>query len=63
MGPACADEKVLRDMIKSGMTVARLNFSHGSHEYHMKQANLIRKVSNELGLDIGILVNFSGQRV
>ena len=36
MGPATDDDDVLREIIKSGMNVARFNFSHGSHEYHRK---------------------------
>ena len=36
MGPATEDDKVLRELMRSGMAVARFNFSHGDHEMHKK---------------------------
>ena len=44
IGPACNNEQTLTEMCLSGMNVARLNFSHGTHEEHLKVINMIKKV-------------------
>ncbi len=48
MGPATDNEDVLRDLMLNGMDVARLNFSHGSHEEALERINRIKKVRDEL---------------
>ncbi len=60
IGPACNNEKTLREMCLAGMNVARLNFSHGTHEDHLNNINLIKKVREELGLPIAILLDTKG---
>ena len=60
IGPACANEETLKEMCLAGMNVARLNFSHGTHEEHLKTINLIKKVREELSLPIGILLDTKG---
>lgn len=60
IGPACADEKTLSELCLAGMNVARLNFSHGSHEEHLKTINLIKKVREKLKLPIAILLDTKG---
>ena len=60
MGPACDNEKVLRDMCLAGMNVARLNFSHGTHEEHQKKIDLIKKVRKDLKLPVAILLDTKG---
>ena len=47
IGPSCSYEKTLKEMCLSGMNVARLNFSHGTHEEHLERINLIKKVRDE----------------
>ncbi len=47
-------------MAKAGMNVARLNFSHGTHEEHLSKINLIKEVREELGLPIAILLDTKG---
>ncbi len=42
MGPATESDDVLRELIKSGMNVARFNFSHGSHQYHRKNIERLK---------------------
>lgn len=60
IGPACADRDTLTAMCKAGMNVARLNFSHGNHEEHLENINLIKEVRKELGLPIAILLDTKG---
>lgn len=60
IGPACTDEKTLKEMAVAGMNVARLNFSHGTHEDHLKAINLIKKVRDQLELPIAILLDTKG---
>ena len=63
MGPAVEDEEVLRQLILHGMNVARFNFSHGSHEYHRKNIERVRKLSRELSIPVAILLDTKGPEV
>lgn len=63
MGPACRDEAVLRAMILSGMSVARLNFSHGTHEEHAETIEMIRRIADELQYPLAILQDLCGPKV
>ena len=60
IGPASDSEEVLTKMIKAGMNVARLNFSHGSHEEHLEKINLIKKVRDELKFPLPIMLDTKG---
>ena len=60
IGPACESEETIREMCLAGMNVARLNFSHGSHEEHLKRIQTIKKVRGELGLPIAIMLDTKG---
>lgn len=60
MGPACANEETITQMVKAGMNVARLNFSHGSHEEHMERITLVKKVREKLRRPIAILLDTKG---
>ena len=60
IGPACADEKTLKELCLAGMNVARLNFSHGSHAEHLKMIQTIKKVRNELKLPVSIMLDTKG---
>ena len=60
IGPACNNEETLTGMCLAGMNVARLNFSHGTHEDHKKNVELIKKVREKLGLPIAILLDTKG---
>lgn len=60
LGPACDSEEILVGMCKAGMNVARLNFSHGTHEDHKKRIELVKKVREELCLPIAILLDTKG---
>lgn len=63
IGPASSSKAVLREMIESGMTIARLNFSHGSYNDHKKVIKNIRELNDELGLHIGLLADLQGPKI
>ena len=60
IGPASNNEQILRAMCKSGMNVARLNFSHGTHEGHKDTIDKIKAVRESLGLPIAIMLDTKG---
>lgn len=57
IGPASAGEEILARMCRSGMNVARLNFSHGSHEEHLEKIKMIKKVREKLGYPLPIMLD------
>lgn len=63
IGPASSSEECIKQLIQAGMNVARLNFSHGTHEEHAEKISLIRKLSKELRHPIGILQDLSGPKI
>ena len=60
IGPACCDKNVFREMCLAGLNVARLNFSHGTHEEHYEKISMIKSVRTELDLPIAILLDTKG---
>ncbi len=60
IGPASEDPAVFRAMCLQGLNVARLNFSHGTHEEHQKKIDMIKAVRQELGLPIAIMLDTKG---
>ena len=60
IGPACENEETLTNMCLAGMNVARLNFSHGTHEDHKMKIELVKKVREKLGLPIAIMLDTKG---
>ena len=60
IGPASSSEKVFAEMCRAGLNVARLNFSHGTHEEHQQKFDMIRKVRRELELPIAIMLDTKG---
>lgn len=63
IGPASKDEKVLREMLLSGMNVARINFSHGTHEEHKETIETFRKVRDQLGYPAAVLLDTKGPEI
>ncbi|MDR2366603.1 MAG: pyruvate kinase [Deltaproteobacteria bacterium] len=63
IGPSSSSAEVLRAMIKAGLNVARLNFSHGDHASHRAAIALIRKLAAEEGREVGILQDLSGPKI
>ena len=60
IGPASENEQTLTAMCKAGMNVARLNFSHGTHEEHKKKIDLVKSVREKLDLPIAIMLDTKG---
>jgi pyruvate kinase len=63
IGPASSSEEVLRELILAGMDVARLNFSHGSHEVHAETVARVRKISKELKMPVAVLQDLQGPKI
>lgn len=60
IGPACENAEILKKMCLNGMNVARLNFSHGTHDDHQTKIDLIKDVRVSLGLPIPIMLDTKG---
>ena len=63
IGPASASPEVLKQMVKAGMSVARLNFSHGGYDDHARNVSLLRSVSEELDTPITLLQDLQGPKI
>ncbi|HEX2927817.1 MAG TPA: pyruvate kinase [Ruminiclostridium sp.] len=63
LGPASDDEEILRNMMLGGMNLARINFSHGTHEQHKKRVDLFKKIREELNLPIPLLLDTKGPEI
>jgi pyruvate kinase len=63
MGPACWDEETISELVRSGMNVARLNFSHGDHDSHTKTINNVRKVEETLRRPVATLLDTKGPEI
>ena len=63
LGPASSESSVIRELILAGMNVARLNFSHGTHETHRRSIEQVRHISRELGIPVAILLDTKGPEI
>src|SRR5213082_3252222 len=63
MGPASREEPALGRLVEAGMDVARLNFSHGTHDDHLKALGAVRKASDMAGRPIGVLLDLQGPKI
>lgn len=63
MGPACRSEEMIEKMIKSGMNVARINFSHGDHKYHAETIKMLKNVRKRIGAPLAILLDTKGPEI
>lgn len=63
IGPSSEKEDVLEALILNGMNVARLNFSHGSHEGHLAKIKMIRALSEKLSVPVAILLDLAGPKI
>lgn len=60
IGPACEDAQILSEMCKVGMNVARLNFSHGTHEEQQRKIDLIKETREKLHMPVAIMLDTKG---
>ena len=63
MGPSSSDEKTMEAMLKAGMNVVRLNFSHGTHEEHKKTIEKFRHVRDSLKMPAAVLLDTKGPEI
>jgi pyruvate kinase len=63
IGPSSSSPQILRELIRAGMNVARLNFSHGSHDGHRLTIALIREIAREENRPVGILQDLCGPKI
>ena len=63
IGPASESEEMLIKLIEAGMNVVRMNFSHGSHEEHLKKIERIKKINQERKTDVAIMLDTKGPEI
>ncbi|OGE29277.1 hypothetical protein A2867_05350 [Candidatus Daviesbacteria bacterium RIFCSPHIGHO2_01_FULL_40_11] len=63
IGPASSHPTTLRALIKAGLNVARLNFSHGTYEERKEQINSIRSIAKELNRPVAIMADLQGSKL
>jgi pyruvate kinase len=63
LGPATDKPGVIDDMIKAGLDVVRINFSHGAAEEHIERARFVRERAKALGAEVGVLVDLQGPKI
>ena len=63
IGPACDSEPMLRELIRAGLNVARINFSHADTNYHRQVIRRIRKLREDLRIPIAILQDLQGPKI
>jgi pyruvate kinase len=63
IGPVTATPEKIRELVRAGMDVARLNFSHGTHEEHAQVFSMVRQASDEAGRAVGILADLQGPKI
>lgn len=63
IGPACCSEVAMRDLLRLGMDIARLNFSHGTHEDHAHNIHRLRRAAEREGRSVCILQDLQGPKI
>ena len=63
LGPASERLETIRELVRCGMDVARLNYSHGTHETHARAAQLVRQAADEQGRQVALLQDLSGPKI
>lgn len=63
IGPASENEKIFKELVLNGLNVARLNFSHGTHEEHKVKIDVIKKVRTDMGASTAIMLDTKGPEI
>jgi pyruvate kinase len=63
VGPASSSKEMLRALVKEGVDVFRLNFSHGKHEDHQKVVDAVRELNAEMGTQVALLQDLQGPKI
>src|SRR3970040_2434229 len=63
LGPASSDPAVLERMVRAGVDVVRLNFSHGTAEDHLKRAELVKEIGRTAGRTVAIMCDLQGPKI
>ena len=63
LGPACSDPALLEQMIRAGVNVVRLNFSHGTAQDHINRARMVREASARVGREVAIMADLQGPKI
>ena len=63
LGPASSDPALLEQMILAGVSVVRLNFSHGKAQDHIDRANLVRQAAKNVGREVAIMADLQGPKI
>jgi pyruvate kinase len=63
LGPSVDSKDMLKQLMKAGMNVGRMNFSHGTHEDHKKRIDLFKEVRDELGMSVALLLDMKGPKI
>ena len=63
IGPSCCSEEMIEKMILAGMNVARLNFSHGDHDYHKENIETVKRVRKRLNSPVAIMLDTKGPEI
>ncbi|NDF45435.1 MAG: pyruvate kinase, partial [Betaproteobacteria bacterium] len=63
LGPASSDPALLEKMIRAGVNVVRLNFSHGKAQDHIDRAKLVREAAQRAGREVAIMADLQGPKI
>ena len=63
LGPASSDPALLEEMIRAGVNVVRLNFSHGKAQDHIDRATLVREAAKRAGCEVAIMADLQGPKI
>jgi pyruvate kinase len=63
IGPACVSKPIMTKLIRNGVDICRINFSHGTHADHLIAIQTVREINDEFGIHIGILADLQGPKI